>query len=48
MLGRAVLAFVLEDGVDWPAESREEYRLAEAALSGRAVEIAEEVHTLRQ
>jgi formylglycine-generating enzyme required for sulfatase activity len=42
-LGKEVLAFLVDETVPWPEESKEEYRLVEAARSGKAVEMAAEV-----
>ena len=49
--GIDVLAFLADEAADtaWPAEIKEEYRLAEAALSGKAAEIVAEVqHNVQQ
>src|SRR5947209_17896182 len=43
--GKEVLAFLVDEGTRWPDESREEYRLVEAARSGEAMKIAAEVQS---
>ena len=43
--GREVLAFLVDEAAPWPEDSREEYRLVEAARSGQAVKIAAEVES---
>jgi hypothetical protein len=42
-LGKEVLAFLVDETAPWPDEGKEEYRLMEAARSGKALEIAAEV-----
>ena len=41
--GKEVLAFLVDESAPWPEEGREEYRLVEAARSGKVMEIAAEV-----
>jgi formylglycine-generating enzyme required for sulfatase activity len=41
--GKEVLAFLVNETVEWPEEAKEEYRLVEAARTGKVLEIAAEV-----
>jgi hypothetical protein len=40
---KEILAFVVDETVEWPEEAKEEYRLVEAARTGKVLEIADEV-----